>query len=561
MKPEKKIRERVYYKDVREMVEDIGDRWADRYAYSFRINPRDKEVVKKTYPELRDEVRALSTAFINKGIAGKHITLIGKYSYNWVLTYYASMCTASVLIPLDKDWTAADLTATAQRADTEVLIVDKAIKEKGEEIAAALGVELLITEDDIDALVAEGKDAFKADSAPYYATVIDPDALALLVFTSGTTGKGKGVMLSQKGITWDLYDVVQYIDFSTKSIGVLPPHHTYCSSVSIYGQNSVGIEVYISSGLTYVSREIKEQQPGHIVLVPLYVETFYRKIQASLKEKGKTKLVYRMIKVSNFLRKLGIDLRKKFFGQIMEAFGGKLDHLVCGGAPINQDIIDFFDGIGVTILNGYGITECSPLISVNHSYRIVDGSVGFAIDGDEIRIDEPNEDGEGEICVKGPNVMLGYFKDEEATKEAMTEDGYFRTGDYGKITKEGAIAITGRKKNLIILSNGKNVYPEEIESEFAAVPGVLDTIVYEGKSKRGMEHNAIVAEFYLDPDFCKKEGIEDKKAYIKKYVDAYNSNPATVPYKKIQVTKVRDEDFPKNTLRKIMRFKLDMTID
>ena len=561
MKPEKKIRERVYYKDVREMVEDIGDRWADRYAYSFRINPRDKEVVKKTYPELRDEVRALSTAFINKGIAGKHITLIGKYSYNWVLTYYASMCTASVLIPLDKDWTAADLTATAQRADTEVLIVDKAIKEKGEEIAAALGVELLITEDDIDALVAEGKEAFKADSAPYYATVIDPDALALLVFTSGTTGKGKGVMLSQKGITWDLYDVVQYIDFSTKSIGVLPPHHTYCSSVSIYGQNSVGIEVYISSGLTYVSREIKEQQPGHIVLVPLYVETFYRKIQASLKEKGKTKLVYRMIKVSNFLRKLGIDLRKKFFGQIMEAFGGKLDHLVCGGAPINQDIIDFFDGIGVTILNGYGITECSPLISVNHSYRIVDGSVGFAIDGDEIRIDEPNEDGEGEICVKGPNVMLGYFKDEEATKEAMTEDGYFRTGDYGKITKEGAIAITGRKKNLIILSNGKNVYPEEIESEFAAVPGVLDTIVYEGKSKRGMEHNAIVAEFYLDPDFCKKEGIEDKKAYIKKYVDAYNSNPATVPYKKIQVTKVRDEDFPKNTLRKIMRFKLDMTID
>lgn len=559
MKPEKKIRERVYYKDIREMVEDIGDRWADRYAYSFRVNPRDKEVVRKTYPELRDEVRALSTAFINKGIAGKHITLIGKYSYNWVLVYYASMCTASVLIPLDKDWAAADLTATAERADTEVLIVDKAIEAKGKEIAEALGVELLIIEDDVDALVAEGKVAFTNDSAPYYATVIDPEALALLVFTSGTTGKGKGVMLSQKGITWDLYDVVQYIDFSTKSIGVLPPHHTFGSSVSIYGQNSVGIEVYISSGLTYVSREIKEQQPGHIVLVPLYVETFYRKIQASLKEKGKTKLVYRMIKVSNFLRKLGIDLRKKFFGQIMEAFGGKLDHLVCGGAPINQDIIDFFDGIGVTILNGYGITECSPLISVNHTYRIVDGSVGFAIDGDEVRIDEPNEDGEGEICVKGPNVMLGYFKDEAATAEAMTADGFFRTGDYGKITKEGAIAITGRKKNLIILSNGKNVYPEEIESEFAAVPGVLDTIVYEGKSKRGMEYNAIVAEFYLDPDFCKKEGIEDKKAYIKKYVDEYNTT--AVPYKKIQIIKVRDEDFPKNTLRKIMRFKLDMTID
>ncbi len=559
MKPEKKIRERVDYRDIREMVEDIGERWADRYAYSFRINPRDKEVVRKTYPELRDEIRALSMSFIKKGIAGKHITLIGKYSYNWVLVYYASMCTASVLIPLDKDWTAADLTSTAERADTEVLIVDKAIEAKGREIAEALGLELLITEDDINALVEEGKPLFAEDSTPYYATEIDPRAMALLVFTSGTTGKGKGVMLCQGGITWDLADVVQYIDFSQKSIGVLPPHHTYCSSVSIYGQNSVGIEVYISSGLAAVSREIQEQKPGHIVLVPLYVETFYRKIQATLEKQGKTKLVYNMIKVSNFLRKLGIDLRKKFFGKITEAFGGKLDHLVCGGAAINQDIIDFFDGIGITILNGYGITECSPLISVNHSYRIVDGSVGFAIDGDDVRIDEPNENGEGEICVKGPNVMLGYFKDEEATAEAMTEDGYFRTGDYGKITKEGAIAITGRKKNLIILSNGKNVYPEEIESEFAAVPGVLDTIVYEGKSKRGMEFNAIVAEFYLDPDFVKAHGIEDKKAYIKTYVDKYNTT--AVPYKKIQVIKVRDEDFPKNTLRKIMRFKLDTSID
>ena len=559
MKPEKKIRERVDYRDVREMVEDIGERWADRYAYSFRINPRDKDVVRKTYPELRDEIRALSMAFIKHGIAGKHITLIGKYSYNWVLTYYASMCTASVLIPLDKDWTAADLTATAERADTEILIVDKAIAAKGEEIAAALNLKLLILEDDIAAMVEEGGPLFAEDSTPYYATEIDPRAMALLVFTSGTTGKGKGVMLCQGGIVWDLADVVSYIDFSKKTIGVLPPHHTYCSSVSIYGQNSVGIEVYISSGLAAISREIQEQKPGHIVLVPLYVETFYRKIQANLEKQGKTKLVHNMIKVSNLLRKLGIDLRKKLFGKITEAFGGELHHLICGGAGINQDIIDFFDGIGITILNGYGITECSPLISVNHTQRIVDGSVGFAIDGDIVRIDEPNENGEGEICVSGPNVMLGYFKDEEATREAMTEDGYFRTGDYGKITKEGAIAITGRKKNLIILSNGKNVYPEEIESEFAAVPGVLDTIVYEGKSKRGMEFNAIVAEFYLDPDFVKAHGIEDKKAYIKKYVDEHNAN--AVPYKKIAVIKVRDEDFPKNTLRKIMRFKLDMTID
>ena len=560
MKAEKKIRERVDYTDIRHMVEDIGERWADRYAYAYRINPRDKEIQRKTYPELRDDIRGLSTAFIDNGIAGKHIALIGKLSYNWVLVYYAAQCTSSILIPLDRDWNAQDLSTTAERADVEIVICERDIASKGEEVAAAIGAEkLIIVEDGISALTEEGKASFARNSEPYYATKIDPNALSLLVFTSGTTGKGKGVMLSQRAIIWDLADVVSYIDFSKKSVGVLPPHHTYGSSVMIYGQNSVGIEVYISSGIRYVLPELKEQKPGHLVLVPLYLETFYRKIQASLKDKGKDKLVARMIKISNFLRKLGIDLRKKLFAQVLEAFGGELNMAVCGGAAINQDIIKFFDGIGIAVLNGYGITECAPLISVNHSGRIVPGSVGFPIDGDVIRIDEPNEDGEGEICVKGPNVMNGYFKDETATADAMTEDGFFRTGDYGKVTKEGAIVITGRKKNLIILSNGKNVYPEEIEAEFIAVPGVLDVVVYEGQSKRGMEHNAIVAEFFCDKDLLAKENITDAKAYLKGFVDEYNKD--AVSYKKIQVIKVRDEEFPKNTLRKIMRFKMDMSID
>lgn len=560
MKKEKRIRERVHYEDVRAMIEDVGDRFKDRGAYVYRLNPRDKEVHKKTYPELRDDVRALSTAFIKAGYKGKHITLIGKLSYNWVLCYYAAFCTGSVLIPLDKDWNASDLSATAQRADTEVLICDDEIFAKGEEVAKAVGTDILVsTFDGINELLEKGRIAFAEDSSAYYNTEIDPEVMALLAFTSGTTGKGKGVMLSQRAITWDLEDVVGFIGFSNKTVGVLPPHHTYGSTVSIYGQNSVGIEVYICSGLRYIVPELKEQKPGHLVLVPLYLETFYRKIQATLKEKGKLKLVNRMIKISNLLRKIGIDLRKKLFGQVLEAFGGRLDCLISGGAAINQDIINFFDGIGIEVLNGYGITECAPLISVNHSGRVVPGSVGFPIDGDVVRIDEPNEDGEGEICVKGPNVMLGYFKDEEATAAAMTEDGYFRTGDYGKITKEGAIAITGRKKNLIILSNGKNVYPEEIEAEFIAVPGVQDIIVYEGKSRRGSMYDAIVAEIYPDQEYVEKNNITDMRAYLQKFVDEYNRR--TVSYKKIGVLKVRDEDFPKNTLRKIMRFKLDMSID
>ena len=213
----------------------------------------------------------------------------------------------------------------------------------------------------------------------------------------------------------------------------------------------------------------------------------------------------------------------------------------------------------MSALNGYGITECAPIVAVNRSNNVVPGSVGNVLDIDEVKISDPNEDGEGEICVKGSNIMLGYYKDEEATKEAFDEEGYFKTGDYGKLDANNVLYITGRKKNLIILSNGKNVYPEEIENELAATPGVLDIIVYEGQSRRGLEHNAIVAEIYPDQDFVAKNGITDVKEYIKPYIDAYNKT--AVPYKKIGILKIRETEFPKNTLRKILRFKLDMTID
>ena len=233
--------------------------------------------------------------------------------------------------------------------------------------------------------------------------------------------------------------------------------------------------------------------------------------------------------------------------------------VVCGGAPINQEILSFFNGVGIEVLNGYGITECAPIIACNHSHDVIPGSVGPASDVNEVLIHEPNEDGEGEIWAKGTNVMLGYYKDEEATKDALTEDGYFRTGDYGKLGSKGEIYITGRKKTLIILSNGKNVYPEEIESEFVAIPGVIDIIVYEGKSKRGDMFNAIVAEIFPDYELLTKNGITDPDAYFKQHVNEYNKT--ALAYKKIAHVKVRTEPFPKNTLRKIMRFKLDTTID
>ena len=565
MKKDLPLREKIEFSNIREMIRRCADMYGDNTAYSYRIKPHDETAVTKSYIDLKNDVTALATELIARGYQGKHIALIGKLSYSWVLVYYATLSIGSVLIPLDRDWQAADLADTVKKADTDLLIVDADIKDKGNEICETVGLSTLLfiggEENNLDSLIEAGSARVQAGDDSVSEAPIDPTAMALLVFTSGTTGKGKGVMLSQRNICSDLADVIPYIDFSVKTLAVLPPHHTYGSSVSIFGQNSIGSNIYISSGIRYVSKELKEEKPGHICAVPLYLETFYRKLTAGIKDSGKEGLVRFLMKLSNGLRKIGIDLRKAFFQKsVLASFGGNLNMLISGGAPINQEIIDTFDALGITVLNGYGITECAPLIAVNHNRFIVDGSVGPVLNIDTIKINEPNEDGEGEIYVKGPNIMLGYYKDEETTREAFDEEGYFKTGDYGKYDeKTRVLSITGRKKNLIILSNGKNVYPEEIESDLIATPGLLEIVVYEGKSKRGDMYNAIVAEIYPDYDFMKKNGIEDVKKYFQESVDKYNKT--AVPYKKIAVLKVREEEFPKNTLRKILRFKLDMSID
>ena len=557
------LHETRQFENVRELVEWAAETYGDKGAYSFRENPHDNEIHRKSFNNLRDDVRALASELAAMGCSGKHCVLIGKTSYDWVKVYFATLSIGAVLVPLDRDWGKEELLETAKRADVSYLFCDSDIAEKGAYIAEncelsapviSLGVK---TEGSVDALTESGREKFGANPDAYFKAEIDSYKMALLVFTSGTTGKGKGVMLCQNNFLSDLSDVIQYVDFAEKTVGVLPPHHTYGSSVMFIGHAMIGSEIYISSGLRYVQKELKEQKPGHLVLVPLYLETFYRKIMAGIKEKGKEKLVARMIKICNVFR-LGNGVRKRLFKDVRAVFGGDIQMIISGGAPINPEIMHFFNGIGIGTLNGYGITECAPIIAVNRTKNVVPGSVGNVLDIDTVKINEPNEDGEGEIFVTGPNVMLGYYKDEEATKDAF-EGEYFKTGDYGKLTKDNVLYITGRKKNLIILSNGKNVYPEEIENELVATPGITDIIVYEGQSRRGMEYNAIVAEVYPDKDYIDKNGITDIKAHLQKYINEYNKT--AVPYKKIAVLKVREEDFPKNTLRKIMRFKLDMTID
>lgn len=559
------LHEKIEFVNVREMLDWCAETHNTKTAYSFISEEKTKEIVKKSFTELREDVRALGTKMLQMGCHGKHCAVIGKFSYNWAVIYFASMSIGAVLVPLDKDWHTCDLIHTCENADIEFLFADTEIIDKATEIGSQ--IKLLhspitiggTNENSVTQLIDEGKVLYNESPQAFYNARIFPDKLSLLVFTSGTTGKGKGVMLSQNAILSDLCDIIPYIDFGKKTVGVLPPHHTYGSSVMLIGHAIIGAEVYVSAGLRHLLKEFKEQKPEHLVLVPLYLETFYRRIKSTLKEKGKEETVNKLITLSNNMLKIGIDLRKNLFSSIRAAFGGEVKTIISGGAPLNPEILSFFEAIGISVLNGYGITECAPIVAVNRSKNVVSGSVGNVLNIDTVKISEPNENSEGEICVKGPNVMLGYYKNEEATLEAFDNDGYFKTGDYGKIDSNRILYITGRKKNIIILSNGKNVYPEEIENELIAIPGVSDVVVYEGKSARGVTYNAVVAEIYPDKDYFEKNNIGDAKEYFKKYIDEYNTT--AVSYKKIGLLRVRKEEFPKNTLKKILRFKINTEIE
>ena len=565
----------TFIDDMRSIVEEAATNFPDRTALSYKIHPSDTEVIRVSFPEWRDDVRNLGTALIAKGLREKNIALIGENSYGWCCSFFAIMAIGSVVVPVDKDLAPEDIAGIMDATGCVAAIVGKAARAKCDALlsgGACPSVKTLaLVEPDPDAvfpgrevfslkqLEDEGNALYAAGNNAYYDYELDPRRLASIVYTSGTTGKGKGVMLSQTNIGQDMTLGMYNFALTSKTLHVLPPHHTFGSTVNYVGHLAQGIEVYISSGLKHVSDEIREQQPTHLILVPAFLEVMHKKIWDGARKSGKTGLLKTMMAVSNGLRKVGIDVRRKLFKSVLEPFGGKLEMIICGGAKLDEEIIRTFDAIGITIMNGYGITECAPLISCNRNLYQKAGSVGLPIFDLRVRIDDPDANGEGEICVKGPNVMLGYFNNPEATAEVFDKDGFFHTGDYGRLDDEGWIYITGRKKNLIILSNGKNVYPEEIEADLQKVEGVNEVVVYAGESRVQKGKITIVAEIFPDADILAAKGITDPQSYFEKEVKKLNEKMP--PYKAVKTVKLRDTEFQKNTSRKIVRYTIDKTVD
>ncbi len=533
--------ERKYLENLKELITYGKEAYSDKIAFRYRNNNNICDV---TFSQFADDVYALGEYLLSCGYGKeKRIALLGENSYPWVVTYFAVMNIGAILVPIDKELKPNEIVHLLNDSESE-LLVHAASKNECVAEMKAIGVtcqNFLCMEDGFDAVIAEGKKLLAKGSDAYANVEIDREKMCAIIYTSGTTGDPKGVMLSHKNLASDAYHSMSCMIIPDVTCAILPLNHTFGAMASIICQLWMGHTVFINSGLKTVLKDIQEAKPGHISVVPLYVENFYKNIWKGIDKQGKTKLVKTMIAVSNALRKVGIDLRKKLFKSIIDNFGGNLEMIISGGAPISDMYMKGFDDIGVTIINGYGITECSPIVALNRNNNIRYGTVGNPVPNMQVKIENPDENGEGEIWVKGDIVMIGYYKKPEETAAVM-KDGWFNTGDIGKL-ESNFLSITGRKKNLIILANGKNVYPEEIETLISFVEHVDEVVVYQ-------ENEMIVAEVYTSAE----ENIPEVQAKIK--ADIMDINKQLAAYKQVKKVKFRETEFEKTTTKKIKRSTL-----
>lgn len=545
---------------IKHLMEIAVNEASDKIAFKYRTGEGIREV---SFAEFQAETNWLGTALSSLGTASGHIGCAAENSYNWIVVYLTALKSEGVFCPIDKELTDNDLINVIHGGDDEIVFCDKKREETFRRIREKLpNVKYFVCFDreedegeylSFGKLLAKGKELYENGDRTYCEMQTkDMNALKMLIYTSGTTGLAKGVMLSEHNLISLVHYGLKLASIRDVGLSVLPYNHSYEAVAGILVAIHRHATLCINDSLKRVVKNLALYKPGYMYVVPALMEVLYRRMWASIEEKGKTKTVKTGIKLSRFLRAIGIDKRRKIFAELHQALGGNLEKLVCGGAPLRAEIADFFDDIGIIVTNGYGITECSPLVSVNTDFINDPKTVGFPMECIKVRIDNPNEDGEGEICVKGDIVMLGYYKNEEATKEVFTEDGYFRTGDYGTVNKKGQILITGRKKNIIILGNGKNIYPEELEDYIGGIPYVLENIVYAYRGESGTEE-ALAVQCTVDPELLEKEGKEALEAKLKH--DVFTALEKLPTYKQVTKVIIREIPFVITSSKKIRRAK------
>ena len=556
---------KMKFTDLKDMLNQTGEVYGDRPAYIFKTEEKGKFRT-ITHKEFRENINALGTTLIRMGLKDKRIALISENRYEWELSYLAVAAGVGVIVPLDKALPDNELESLILRSQVEAIIysskydvIMKTLREKkNTNLKYFISMDLEENTQGIyaeKALVEKGKKLLTDGNKTYIDAKIDSEKMGIMLFTSGTTAMSKAVMLSHKNLVTNVMDIIQRFDLTDEDrfLSFLPLHHVFECTVGFLYPISIGGSIAFCEGVKHMAENIKEFEITAMISVPAVFDIIYRKVMKTIEKKGKLANLEKGKKVSQFLLKMKIDLRKQLFKEVHESLGPKLKLVVTGGAALDPETEKGFNDLGFDVEQGYGLTETAPVIAAETPKCRRLGSIGKKFPSVEVKIDDPDEEGIGELMAKGPSIMLGYYENEEATKSALESDGWFHTGDLARIDKDGFIYISGRKKSVIVLNNGKNVFPEEIETLLNKVEGIKETFVFEKKEDDG--DVKVCVEIVYDKELIKElyniEGEENIKEFLWDKVKEVNK--LMPKYKYVREMVITEEPLIKTTTLKIKR--------
>ncbi len=551
--------------NIKDMLKKSGEQFGDRPAYIYKTEVEGKFRV-ITHKEFREEVDCLGTALINLGLKDKRIAVISENRYEWGMAYLATVCGTGVVVPLDKSLPENEIESLINRSEVEAIFYSKKyddvmnrLNEEGStKIKYFISMDLEEKQQNVYSqkeLVKQGKKLLEDGNREFLDATIDNEKMGIMLFTSGTTAQSKAVMLSHKNIASNLMDIASVIkiDENDTFLSFLPMHHTFECTVAFLYAMYKGAATAFCEGIKHIAENIKEYQITAMISVPILYENMYKRLMKAIEKQGKMEKGQNGIKLTQFLLKFGIDIRRKVFKDIHNNFGGKLMLFVAGGAALDPETEKGFNQLGIKMLQGYGLTETSPVIAAEDDKYTRLGSIGKAFPSLEVKLADVNEEGVGELMVKGPTTMLGYYNNDEATKETIEPDGWLHTGDLARIDKDGFIFISGRKKFVIVLKNGKNIYPEELETLVNKIEGIKESFVY-GLPEEDGDYK-ICAKLQYDKDIMRQVYNVSTEEEVKEVLlkEIKKINKTMPPYKYIRDILVTEEEFIKTTTQKIKR--------
>ena len=562
MKVEKNIKE---FKDIKGIIYNSAEQYAENIAFIIKHQEgKNKTYENITYKMLLEQINSLGTKLFDIGLKNKRIAILGRNRYEWILGHLTNLLGGIISVPLDKDLQIEELENSLIRSKVDSIFFDEKYIEKIEEIKSRNNTNIkkyicmskIAGYDDIHTLKDEGKKLLEQGNKEYISTKIKENEMGILLFTSGTTSKSKAVMLSQKNIASNVYALqrVEDIRSTDSNLAFLPMHHIFGSTCSIM-MLACGVKTSFPDGLRYVAQNLKEYEISVFVGVPLLIEAIYNKVVKEIDKQGKTNLIKKAINISNFLLKFHIDIRKKLFKQIIDQLGGKMRFIISGGAPLDPKVQKGFLNLGINVAQGYGLTETSPVIAAENKYKSKTGSIGVPMENVIAEIVNKDENGIGELRAKGPNIMLGYYENEEKTNKVL-KDGWFYTGDLGYIDKDGFIFITGRQKNMIVLKNGKKIFPEEIETLVNRINLVEECMVFGMPDKNDKNDIKLSVKVVYNKDEVTENYGDISFDEIKNIIwnKIKNEVNTTVPrYKHITNMILTDKELIKTTTKKVKR--------